>query len=210
MKKTPIKIVRIKNIQGETKEVPSKDLLNIHTSESIMKYAGTFEITIDNTKGKNSKLAEEKDEVEIILGYKETGARKVMGGFIDTIILQKDQESKETMQLHGRSYSAVLLDTKISGRIDYTEGYSQVLIEILKETILKPDGVLATKGKGTIILRNAPLINVIRQLSEEIGWTFRVDHDKVFHFKPISPPKNSGVTLTDKDIKSFRFIKKRR
>ena len=207
MKKTPIKLVKITNSQGRTKEISSKDLLSIQTSKSIMNYAGTFDIVVDNTGGKNSKLCEPKDEVEIWLGYKETGIGKVMGGFIDRVILEKSEESKETMRLQGRSYSSVLLDSKVSGKIHYTQGYSQVLRELLKETPLKPKGILNTEGKGTIVLRNAPLIDVVRQIAEEMVWTFEVDHDKVFHFKPFTPPKKSGITLTDKDIKSFRFVK---
>ena len=210
MKKTPIKIVRITNSQGVTKEVPSKDLLSIQTKESVMRYAGTFDILVDNTNGKNTKLCELRDEVEIWLGYKETGTGKVMAGFLDRIIFEKDEESKHTIRLQGRSYSSVLLDTKISRKIHYTEGYGQVLKEILKNTPLKTDGVLKTKGKGTIIFRNVPLIDVVRQLAEEIGWTFKVDHDKVFHFNPVTPPKDSGITLTDKDIKSLRFVKESR
>ena len=198
------------NSKGSTKEIPSRDLLSIKTSESIMKYAGTFDIVVDNTKGKNSKLCEPKDEVEIWLGYKETGIAKVMGGFIDKTIFEKSEESKETMRLQGRSYSSLLLDAKVSGKIHYTEGYSQVLRELLKKTPLRPDGILNTQGKGTIIFRNTPLIDVVRQIAEEKVWTFKVDHDKVFHFKPFTPPKNSGITLTDKDLKSFRFVKESR
>jgi len=207
MKKTAIKLVKITNSQGRTKEISSKDLLSIQTSKSIMNYAGTFDIIVDNTGGKNSKLCEPKDEVEIWLGYKETEIGKVMGGFIDRVILEKSEESKETMRLQGRSYSSVLLDSKVSGKIHYTQGYSQVLRELLKETPLKPKGILDTEGKGTIVLRNVPLIDVVRQIAEEMVWTFEVDHDKVFHFKPVTPPKKSGITLTDKDIKSFRFVK---
>jgi hypothetical protein len=207
MKKTAIKLVKITNSQGRTKEISSKDLLSIQTSKSIMNYAGTFDIIVDNTGGKNSKLCEPKDEVEIWLGYKETEIGKVMGGFIDRVILEKSEESKETMRLQGRSYSSVLLDSKVSGKIHYAQGYSQVLRELLKETPLKPKGILDTEGKGTIVLRNVPLIDVVRQIAEEMVWTFEVDHDKVFHFKPVTPPKKSGITLTDKDIKSFRFVK---
>lgn len=208
MKKTPVKIVRITNSWGSTNEVSSKDLLRIQTKESMLRYAGMFDILIDNTNGKNSRLCEANDEVEIWLGYEETGTGKVMAGFIDRVIFEKDEESRKTIRLQGRSYSSVLLDRKISGKIHYTEGYSQALREILKDTPLKPDGILNTKGKGTIIFRNAPLIDVIRQLAEEAGWTFKVDHDKVFHFKPFTPPENSGITLTDKDIISYRFVKK--
>lgn len=210
MKRTPIKIVRITNSQGLTRDVPSKDLLSIQTKKSIMKYAETFNILIANPNGKNTELCEVSDEIEIWLGYEETRKSKDMAGFIDSVILEKDEKSKHTMRLQGRSYSSVLLDNKFSGRIDYTEGYSQVLREILKSTPLKPDGVLKTQGKGTIIFRNAPLIDIVRQLAEELGWTFHVDNDKVFYFNPITPPKHSGITLTDKDIKSMRFVKKSR
>jgi phage protein D len=210
MNKTPVKIVRIRNAMGKVMEIPSEDLLSIHTSQSIMRYAGTFEIKIINEKGKNSKIAEEGDEVEITLGYKETGTRKVMGGYIDRIIIEKDEESGETLRLEGRDYYSILLDTRISGKIDFKNGYSQIIKEILKSTPFNPDGVLDSQGSGTIILKNAPLIDVIRQIAEEIGWTFKVDEEKVFHFKPITPPKNSGITLTDKDLKSFRFVKERK
>jgi len=207
MKKGPIKLVRIIDHEGRANEVPSDDILNIQTSESITCYAGTFDVVVDNTKGKNSKLCEPKDEVEIWLGYKETETKKVMGGFIDRIVFEKSEESKETMRLQGRSYSSVLLDTKVSGKINYTEGYSQVLRDFLEKTPLSPNGIRDTEGEGVIILKNVPLIDVIRQLAEELVWTFSVDHDKVVYFEPFSPPKKSGITLTDKDIKSLRFVK---
>jgi len=210
VKKTTVKIVRVRDAEGRTSTIPSEDILNIRTSKSIMSFAGTFEITVDNEKGKNSKLVKEGDEIEITLGYKETGISKVMGGYVDRIILEKNQESKVTMQLEGRDYASVLLDTKISGKIEYKNGYSQVLREILRSTPLSPSGILDTKGMGTIVLRNAALIDVVRQIAEEINWTFEVDVEKVFHFRPFAPPKRSGITLTDKDIRSFRFIKRRK
>lgn len=210
MKRTPIKIVRITNSQGLTREVPSKDLLSIETKKSIMEYAGTFNILIANPNGKNTKLCEVNDEIEIWLGYEETQINKDMAGFIDSVILEKDEKSKHTIRLQGRSYYSILLDNKFSGRVDYTEGYGQVLREILKSTPLKPDGIVKTQGRGTIIFRNAPLIDIVRQLAEEMGWTFRVDNDKIFYFNPITPPKDSGITLTDKDIKSMRFVKRSR
>ena len=50
-----------------------------------------------------------------------------MGGVIDRVILEREEDTKETIRLQGRSYSSILLDTKISGKIDYTKGYSEVL-----------------------------------------------------------------------------------
>jgi len=56
-----------------------------------------------------------------------------MGGFIDRVILEREEDTKETIRLQGRSYSSILLDTKISGKIYYTKGYSEVLRKIIKK-----------------------------------------------------------------------------
>lgn len=209
MSRIAISTVKILSING-TKEIPSKDVLSIQTVESVMKYAGTFDILVDNSEGKNTKLCEIKDEVEIWIGYQDKGTKKVMAGFVDRIIFEKDQESKRTMRLQGRTYAAFLLDTRISGKVQYANGYSEVLRKLLDGTPLRPDGILDTTGKGTVIFRNIPLIDVVRQLAEALGWTFRVDHDRVFHLEPYAPPKDSGITLTDKDIKSLKFVKESR
>ena len=78
---------------------------------------------------------------------------------------------------------------------------------IFESYIIKTDGILDTQGHGVIMFRNILLINVIRQITEKQNWTFEVDHDNVFQFKPFSKPKHSGITITDKDIKSIIVVK---
>jgi hypothetical protein len=86
-------------------------------------------------------------------------------------------------------------------------GYAEILRELLKKTPLRNDGIKETKGEGDIFFRNVPLIDIIRHLSENIGWTFRVDKDKIFYFQTISPPEDSGIVITDKDMISMKLVK---
>jgi len=206
MKKIPVKIVKIINDEGIVTEIDPKDMTNIHSSGSVNKYADTFEISLDNSKGKYSNFGKKREEIEIWLGYEETGVTKVLGGYVErALVIVKD--GKHTVKIQGRSFFSFLLDNRISGKFEYKEGFSQVLREALKNTPLKGNNILNTQGKGTVILRNIPFVDLFRQLAEEINWTFKVDHNKVVHFNPITPPKHSGIKITDKDIKEMTLIR---
>ncbi len=206
-KKTAVKKVLIIKSSGKTEEIPDPEIIKIETHASVEQYCGTFHISLKSMNRKNPELIEEKDEVEIWAGYEGKGISKIMAGYVDRIVLEKTENSDETMQVYGRSYESVLLDSRITGRIEYTNGLGQVLREVLKETPLKLDDIQDTEGSGIVMLRNIPLIDVVRQIAEELNWEFRVDLDKVFHFHPYVPPK-SVVTLTSKDIKAYKIVKK--
>lgn len=203
--KTAIKKIVISH-SGKASEILESDILNIQTTESVEQYCGTYHVSLKNTNGKNTRVAEPRDEIDIWLGSEETGINKVMAGYIDQVVFEKREESGETMQINGRSYASVLLDTKVSGKIQYDNGLSQVLREVLKTTPLKPDGIQDIKGTGVVMFRNIPIIDLVRQITEECGWVFMVDHDKVFHFRSTQPSRNVG-NITDVDMKTYRIVK---
>lgn len=205
-KKTPVKEVVVIDRSGKSHEISDSDILHIKTHASVAEYCGTFDVVLKNDEGKNSKVAEPKDEMELWAGHSETGIGKIMAGYVDHIIFKKEEESGETVEISGRSYESVLFDTRIKGRIDYSNGLSQVVREILKDTPFDLKGILDSKGTGVVMFRNIPAIDLIRQISEENGWVFSIDFDKVAHFGPFipSPPKHA---LTSKDMKSFRIVK---
>ena len=209
MEKKAIKKIVITNLFGETKQVPDSDILSIQTSSSVDHYCGSFNIILKNEAGKNSKIAEATNEIEIYAGYAETGMKKILAGYIDKIVFQKKEESGETLEINGRSYESFLFDKKVSGKIQFTKGFSQVVREILKTSPFDLKEIQDSEGTGVVIFRNISIIDLIRQLSEENGWVFRIDHDKKFYFKPEVSDTTHHHTLTTKDMKSYRITKGR-
>ena len=205
-KQTPVKKIVVTDRSGKAHEIPDSDILSIKTRASVAEYCGTFDVALRNDEGKNSKVTEPKDEMELWAGYSETGMGKIMAGYVDRIIFKKEEESGETVEILGRSYESVLFDTKVTGRIQYSDGLSQVVREVLKNTPFNPKGILGSKGIGVVVYRNIPMIDLIRQISEENGWVFRIDYDKTAHFEPFSPSP-AAHTLTSKDMKSFKIVK---
>lgn len=207
-KKTTVKKIIIINRVGKRNRISDSDILNIETSASVDQYCGTFNVTLKNDGGKNSKIAEPKDEIQIWAGYAETGIKKIMAGYIDEVQIQKKEESGETVEIFGRSYESLLFDQKVSGKIEFTKGFSQVVRKILDNSPFNLKKIKDSEGAGTVIFRNIPIIDLIRQLSETCGWTFRIDYDKVFYFQPTLPTKTHARALTTKDMKSYKITKR--
>jgi hypothetical protein len=205
-KQTPVKKVVVIDHFGTAREISGSDILHIKTRASVAEYCGTFDVVLKNDEGKNSEAAEPKDEMELWAGYPKTGIEKIMAGYVDRIILKKEAESGETVEILGRSYESFLFDTEVTGRIEYSEGLSQVVREVLKGTPFNPKGILDSKGTGVVMFRNIPAIDLIRQVSEENGWVFRIDYDKTAHFEPFTPSSPTH-TLTTKDVKGFKIVK---
>jgi hypothetical protein len=207
-KKTAVKKILVIDRVGQINQLPDSDILQIKTSASVSQYCGTFHVTLKNDNGKNSKIAEARNEIEIWAGYAETGIDKIMAGYIDEVVLQKKEESGETVEIYGRSYESLLFDTKVSGKIQFTNGLSQVVREILSGSTFNLKGIHDSEGSGVVIFRNISMIDLIRQLSEDMGWVFRIDYDKVFHFRPTLPSKTHPHTITTKDMKGYRITKR--
>ena len=205
-KQTPVKKVVVIDRFGKAREISDSDILHFKTRASVAEYCGTFEVALKNEEGKNSRVAEPKDEMELWAGYSTTGMRKIMAGYVDRIIFKKEEGSGETVEIFGRSYESFLFDTKVTGRIQYSDGLSQVVREVLRGTPFNPKGILNSKGTGVVIFRNIPAIDLIRQVSEENGWVFYIDYDKTAHFAPFAPSPKTH-TLTSKDMKGFKIVK---
>lgn len=195
----------IKGSVGKLK-LPDSDITKIETRESVEYYCGTFHLGLKSESRDRSKLPEPKDEVEIWLGSKESELKKVMAGYVDRVVFEKKEGSSETMEVFGRSYASLLVDSRIAGKIEYSDGLSQVIREIIKKTPFRPDDIQDISGKGIVFFRNTPLIDIIRQVAEEVNWEFGIDHDKVFHFHPYVKRESVGK-LDLKDAKSYRLVK---
>jgi hypothetical protein len=206
LEKTPLKKVIVTNRFGTTHEISDSDILNIKTSASVSEYCGTFQVTLKNDCCKNSKLVETKNEIKMWAGYEEEGIAKIMAGYVDRIFFQKKTESGEIAEIFGRSYESLLFDTKITIRVEYTEGLSQVVREVLKGSPFDLSGIKDSTGSGVVLVRNAPVIDIIRQISEENGWVFHIDYDKVVHFEPFSQPVKSH-NIKSENIKSYEITK---
>ena len=207
-KKTAIKKITIIDSFGTVHHPSDSDILSMKTTSSVNQYCGTFIVTVKDDAGQNSKIADVKNEIEIWAGYVETGINKIMAGYIDELVFQKKEESGVTVEIHGRSYESFLFDNKVSGKIEFTKGFSQVVREILKGSPFNQKGIQDSEGAGVVIFRNTPMIDLIRQLSEDISWVFRIDYDKVFYFQPTFSGTTQHHTLTTKDVKSFKITKR--
>jgi hypothetical protein len=205
---TTVKKITIIDRVGRVSQLPESDILRLKTSASVNQYCGTFHVTLKNDDGKNSKIAEPKTEIEIWAGYAETGINKIMAGYIDEIVIQKKEESGETVEIFGRSYVSLLFDTKVSGKIQFTKGFSQVVRKILNGSPFDLKGIQESEGTGVVFFKNITVVDLIRQLSEDIEWVFRIDYDKVFYFGPTFPSKTHPDAITTKDMKGYKITKR--
>jgi hypothetical protein len=199
--------VNIKIIKPNNKIFILKDMINMKITESIKEYVGHFEILLDNKKGKYTKLCDPQDELEIWVKKLDKKSTKMMAGYIDKIEIERKEDSDPTIKIVGRDYNSILVDTKVSGKILFQNGFGSIIKELFKNTSFHLSNIKETKEKGSIIFNNIFLLDLIKYLAEEKSFMFKIDYDKKIYFEPIKPPKNSGVTLTTKDIKSIKLIK---
>jgi hypothetical protein len=196
----------VRSISGKAREIPESALVNFHSDASVSEYCAKFQLLLTNENGVNSKIVELKEEIEIWTGYKGEAMGKIMGGFIDKIVLSKNQNLEETIEITGRGYESLLFDNKVTGKIQYTEGLSQVVREVLKRFPFNLKGIIDSIGLGVVVFRNCPIIDIIRQICEENNWVFYIDYDKVVHFEP-EPSFPKPHTIKPEDIKSYKFVR---
>jgi hypothetical protein len=186
-------------------EISSTEMLNFHSTASVKAYCAIFELTFKSPKKEISDLIEPKQEIEVWTGKKEE-LHKIMAGYIDKIMTEKKENSDEVMRIIGRSYDALLVDTKISGKIVFEEGYSQVIRMLFKSMPFTEGEVVGSSEKGIIFFRNIAIIEIIKNIADYNGWAFRLDYDKRYYFTP-SLPQTNIPTLGSKDIKSYKFVR---
>jgi prophage tail gpP-like protein len=203
-RKVELKVI-ISQKSGNQLEFLSQEIIDFHSTESVKSYCGEFELTLKGQKKEIRDSIEPKAEMQIWVGNKE-GIPKIMAGYIDKIVTEKKENSEEIIKILGRTYDALLVDTKVSGKIIFERGYSQAVREILKDTPFKEGKVENSTGKGILIFRNISQMEVIKNITEENGWIFMIDHDKNYYYSPNMPQK-SVATLEDKDIKSYKIVK---
>lgn len=197
--------VIISQKSGNQLEFLSTEMIDFHSTESVKSYCGEFELTLKGQKKEIRDSIEPKAEIQIWVGNKE-GLPKIMAGYIDKIVTEKKEGSDEIIQILGRTYDAFfLVDAKVSGKIIFERGYSQAVREILKDTPFNEGKVENSTGKGILVFRNISLMELIKNITEENGWIFMIDHDKNYYYSPNMPQK-SVATLEDKDIKSYKII----
>ncbi len=188
----------------EKMEFLQSNIENFQSTASVVAYCDIFELNLKSQKI-ISNLIEPKQEIEIWAGKKGVFV-KIMAGYIDEVVAQKKDASGETVQINGRSYTAILTDTRISGKIDFKNGYSEVISLIFKNTPFIEGKVDHGDEKGTLFFRNIAIIEIIKNLSEHNGWVFRMDYDKKYYFTRNLPEKVHQ--LDSKDILSYKIVKR--
>ena len=154
--KTDIKIIM--NSRKGKLEFSSGEAINFHSNASVSSYCDAYELTLKDQKKEIRDLIEPKIEIEIWVCVKGDGFQKIMAGYIDKIVTEKKEESDAIIKIYGRSYAAFLVDTKISGKIEFHDGYSQVVRMILKDTPFSEGKVDNSSEKGVLIFRNISII----------------------------------------------------
>lgn len=205
-KKTIMNRIIVRGISGSAREIPESALINFHSNASVREYCAKFQLLLKNEDGVNSNIVEPREEIEMWTGNKGEAMGKIMGGFIDKIVLSKNQNLEETIEITGRGYESLLFDNKVTGKIQYTEGLSQVVREVLKRFPFDLKGIVYSTGLGIAMFRNCPIIDVIRQICEETNWVFYIDYDKIVHFEP-EPSFPKPLTIKPEDIKSYKFVR---
>lgn len=204
-KKIMNKII-VRNFAGNAREIPKSALINFHSNASVSEYCAKFQLLLKSENDVNAKGVEPKEEIEFWTGNEGEAIGKLMGGYIDKIVLSKNQNLEETIEITGRSYESLLFDNKFTGKIQYNEGLSQVVREVLKRFPFNLKGINDSTGMGVVMFRNCPIIDIIRQICEATNWVFYVDYDKVAHFEP-KPSFPEPHTIKPEDIKSYKFVK---
>jgi hypothetical protein len=186
-------------------ELNTSEIIDFHGSASVSSFAGDFHL---NLKGQRKEVCDSitpKDEIEIWAGNHESGLHKIMAGFIDKIVMNKNEKSEETMEILGRTYEAILIDTKISGKIEFKAGYAEVVRTVLKNSPFIEGELVVGREQGVLIFHNISVMELIQNILEDNAWVFILDYDKKYSFLPKMPEKVHN--LEKKDIRSYKFVK---
>jgi hypothetical protein len=186
-------------------ELCTSEVIDFHGSASVSTFAGNFHL---NLKGQSQEICDSilpRDEIEIWCGKHETGLHKIMAGFIDKIVMKKNEKSEETIEIHGRTYEAILIDTKVSGKIEFKAGYAEAIRALLKNSPFIEGELAAGREIGNLVFHDISMMEIIQNMLEDNAWVFILDYDKKYSFLPRMPEKVHNIGK--KDILKYEFVK---
>lgn len=116
------------------------------------------------------------------------------------------KDAKDEVVIQATSYPSILTKKTIEGKYKFSQGYGQIVKKFARKYGFKTDDVKLLKKKGEIFFKRMTILEAIRRMASLEGWCFNF-RDKNIIFQPCTPPRESGVVITDKEMISGTFTK---
>jgi len=117
-----------------------------------------------------------------------------------------ENESKNEVVIKATSYPSILTKHTIEGKHKFSQGYGQIVKQFARKYGFQTNDVKLLKKSGEIFFRKMPILEAMRRMASLEGWCFKF-RDKNLIFGPCTPPKESGVVITEKEMISGSFTK---
>jgi len=117
-----------------------------------------------------------------------------------------ENKSKNEVIIKATSYPSILTKNTIEGKHKFSQGYGQIVKKFARKYGFKTNDVKLLNKKGEIYFKRMSILEGIRRMASLEGWCFYF-RDKNIIFQPCTPPRESGVVITDKEMISGTFTK---
>lgn len=118
----------------------------------------------------------------------------------------REKESPNEVIIQANSFPSILTKNTIEGIQKFSKGYGEIVKKFAKQHRMNTTRVKLINKKGMIFFKRMTLLEAFRRMASIEGWCFYF-RDKNIIFEPCTPPKDSGVVLTDKEILSGTYTK---
>lgn len=136
--------------------------------------------------------------------------KRTFYNWIESVTARFDRGTDGTptneISLKTTSYPSMLTRNFIEGSYSFSKGYGQLVKKFTKNFDFNTNRVKLIQRKGVINFTKMPILEAIRRMASIEDWCFYF-RDKEIIFEPCTPPKDSGVVLTDKEILSGTYTK---
>ena len=108
--------------------------------------------------------------------------------------------------LRASSYPSILTKNVIEGTYEFKQGYGEIVKKNTEKFGFKVKDIKMIDKKGFISFKRMSLLESFLRMAYIEGWCLNFS-DKYIIFGPCTPPKDSGVVLTNKEMLKGVFTK---
>ena len=165
-------------------------------------------IETDNVKFKDI----EKDDELILKVVDRKGNKREFYYWVESVTTHFERDEKtgndkiNEIILQASSYPSILTKNTIEGTYEFKQGYGEIVKKNAKKFGFKVNNIKMTDKKGFISFKRMTLLESFRRMSYIEGWCLNF-RDKCIIFGPCTPPKDSGVVITSKEMLKGTFTK---
>ena len=154
----------------------------------------------------------EKNDELILKVIDSNGNKRKFYYWVESVRIDFEQDEKtgkiktNEITLQASSYPSILTKNTVEGTYKFNQGYGEIVKKFARRFGFKVNSIKMIDKKGYIDFKRMTLLESFRRMAYIEGWCLNF-RDKSIIFEPCTPPKDSGVVITDKEMLRGTFTK---